>query len=205
MLALLLSASSLALAQSKSMPALEAEPGGEYLRAGDVIKLVVWREPDMTGEFPVHDNGVAVLPRVGAYDVTRETAASLKARLVEELETYLRDPVVDVIVLRRVKILGAVHRPGLYSLDLTMSLGDGLALAGGATGVGRRDRIEILRDGERIVAELNERTRITDSPLRSGDEVYVPERSWLARNYGVAVSIMTTGVGIMLAIILNKN
>lgn len=175
---------------------------GSYLRPGDVVKLVVWREDDITGEYPVDRNGILVVPKLGSYDVRGETPESLRARLLEDFSVYLKDPSVDVIVLRRVKVLGAVHRPGLFTVDPTMALGDALALAGGVHSLGRRDRIRLVRDGRVLLADLTEDVRLAELPLQSGDEIYVPEKGWLARNVGLVVGSVTATVGLMIAVLV---
>lgn len=76
------------------------------LRPGDVIRLNIWREPDMSGEFVIDEAGSVVFPRVGEYSVLSETPATLQAKLLADYGQYLRNPSIDVIVLRRVSIIG---------------------------------------------------------------------------------------------------
>ncbi|MBI4538215.1 MAG: polysaccharide biosynthesis/export family protein [Gemmatimonadetes bacterium] len=203
----------LALVLLASVPSLRAQGPvtadsareGSYLRAGDVVKLVVWREPDISGEFPVDERGSVVIPKLGRYDVRQHTPESLEAQLVEDFAAYLRNPAIDVIVLRRVKILGAVHRPGLFTLDPTMTLGDALAQAGGVVPTfGRRNNIRLIREGRVITTDLTEGTRVGDTAIRSGDEIYVPERSWILRNVGVLVSAGTALVSGVVIVLLAR-
>ena len=162
------------------------------LRPGDIVRLRILREPDMTGEFPINEDGVAVLPRLGRTTVTGETPRQLEARLVREYSRYLQQPAVEITLLRRVQVLGAVRTPGLHKVDATMTVSDVLALAGGTTTQGDPDRMELIRGGERIQVRLSAGTRIVDSPLQSGDQIYVPERSWLARNSGIIAAGLTS-------------
>jgi protein involved in polysaccharide export with SLBB domain len=165
------------------------------LQPGDLIRLRVWREPDLSGEFPVNDVGIAVLPQLGPLDVMSEPPESLRARLVRQLESFLNHSAVDVVFLRRVQIAGAVREPGLYHLDPTMTLGDALALAGGVLPEGRTDKVEIFREGERLQGTISGRILISHSAVRSGDQLYVPERSWISRNPGTilaGISALTT-------------
>jgi protein involved in polysaccharide export with SLBB domain len=99
-----------------------------------------------------------------------------------------------------VKVLGAVHRPGLYPVHATMSLGDVVAMAGGADWSGRRDSIELRRDGSRIRAQLDQATVVMDLPIRSGDEIVVRQRGWFARNPGVVVGGLSAVLGISIAL-----
>lgn len=174
---------------------------GDLLRPGDVIRLRIWREPDLSGEFLVDEDGVVVFPKLGPYVVTDDSPAALKARLVTAYQRYLRNPSIDVTILRRVTILGEVRSPGAYQVDPTMTLADAIALAGGSTSAGDANEIELYRDGVRLETRFNQRTRIGDTPIRSGDYIYVPERSWLRRNSGIATMI-STGVSLFIAIFI---
>jgi protein involved in polysaccharide export with SLBB domain len=184
-------------AQSAAVSSQGAQAQGtpwseQPLRPGDIIRLRVLREPDMTGEFPINEDGVAVLPRVGRTSVTGESPRQLEARLVREYSRYLQQPAVEVTLLRRVQVLGAVRTPGLHPVDATMSVSDVLALAGGATTQGDPDRIDLIRGGQRIPVRLSVGTRIVDSPIQSGDQIYVPERSWFSRNSGIIAAGLTS-------------
>lgn len=175
------------------------------LYPGDVVRLVVWREEDLTGEFPVNEDGVVVLPMVGPYDVTGMTVDSLHAELLKDFRVSLRNPSISIQVLRRVKVLGAVTNPGLYQVDRTMTIGDALALAGGADRFGKRDRIELIRDGSKLTDALNEGTPLEDLPIRSGDSIFVPEKSWLSQNFPAVVGVISATVGLAVALITAGN
>lgn len=188
------------LAQTPSSARPAAERQGDstgIVRPGDVIRLKVWREPDMSGDISVNDAGVATLPRLGAIQVSELSADSLQRYLVNTYAKDLRDPAIDVVVLRRVTILGAVRNPNVYQIDPTMTVADALALAGGAAPDGRQDRVELRRQGQANSIRLFRGQRLAETPLRSGDELYVPERSWLSRNTGLVLG----GVGTLTSIL----
>jgi protein involved in polysaccharide export with SLBB domain len=195
----MLLAPSVVAAQSDS-----AEPSAadvvDTLRPGDVLRLRIWREPDLSGEFPIDVRGVAVLPKLGPIDVGSIHPDSLQPRLVRAYDEYLNNPSIEVTILRRISVLGAVQKPGVYSVDPTMTVADVVALAGGAAPDGRRDRVELRRGNEQVLATLNERSRMTDSPIRSGDQLYVPQRSWLSRNTAIVVGLVGTAVSLTIAL-----
>ena len=173
----------------------------DKVRPGDVIQLVVWREEDLTGEFLVDRTGSVVLPLVGEYNVLSETPERFEARVVAAFRRSIVNPSIDVTVLRRVRIMGAVTEPGLYNVDPTMSVADALALAGGRTPLGDKSRVLLNRNGEQIGSYVDVNTPIYESPIRSGDELLVPERSWFSRNVGVAIAGVSTVAAILVAII----
>jgi polysaccharide export outer membrane protein len=182
-------------------PAPSPTPTGVLL-PGDVVRLRIWREPDLSGDFQVDEQGTVVLPKIGTLSIKQMPAASLKTMLVEKYSTYLRDPAIDVIVLRRVNVLGAVRTPGLYPVDATMTVADVLALAGGVGPDGSPDKAELIRGGTRLDVKLTRRTKIGDTPLQSGDQLYVPQRSWISRNPGVVAGTLTAVAGIVVSLLV---
>lgn len=174
----------------------------QLIRPGDAIRLRIWREPEMSGVYPVDERGRVVFPRVGEYSVLEDTPKTLSERLLADYREYLRNPSIEITVLRRVRIIGAVNEPGLHLVDPTVTLADALALAGGATSVGDPDRIRIIREGQEMAVDIRQNTRIGDSPIRSGDQIFVPERSWVARNSRVVAATITATVSLVIALFL---
>ncbi|HEX7117815.1 MAG TPA: polysaccharide biosynthesis/export family protein [Longimicrobiales bacterium] len=172
----------------------------DMLLPGDVIRLRIWREPDLTGEFPIAADGIVVLPKLGPLRATGQPPAALERKIIEMYGRYLRNPSIDVVFLRRINIQGAVRQPGLFPVDPTMTVGDALALAGGATPNGKPDEIELLRGGEKVTVDIDETTRISDLPIRSGDQLYVPERSWFVRNQGLVAALLSTTTTVLLTV-----
>jgi polysaccharide export outer membrane protein len=170
------------------------------LRPGDLIRLKIWREPDLSGDFPVSQTGDAVLPKIGTVNVTPLSVDSLTRFLRATYETYLRNPTIEVTLLRRITVSGAVRNPGLYPVDPTMTVADAVALAGGATGDGRLDRVYLSRGGKRMTIALNANSRLSDTPLTSGDQLSVPLRSWFSRNASWLVSGTLAMAGLVVAV-----
>lgn len=171
------------------------------VRPGDKVRLKVWREPDLSGEFAVDENGVVVLPKIGPVEIHELSTDSLKALLVARYSSSLRNPAVEVTVLHRVNVLGAVRNPGLYHVDLTTSVADVLAMAGGVSSEGNQNRIELVRGGKRLPVRLSGETRLADSAILSGDQLVVAERGWLERNTGL-IAAGLTGTALILAALI---
>jgi polysaccharide export outer membrane protein len=176
-----------------------AADSAAFAQPGDIVRLRIWREPDMSGDFTVDAKGIATFPRLGSLQVTRIDADSLQRMLVAEYARYLKNPAVEVVLLRRVRVVGAVRTPGLYTADQTMRIRDVLALAGGASAEGRTDRVRIDRDGRAMMLDLNASPRVNEFALRSGDQLYVPERSWIARNTPLVAAILSVSGGLIIA------
>src|SRR4029077_5334979 len=119
-----------ASAQTATPSANKPDSTAGVLRPGDLIRLRIWREPDLSGEFQVDENGIATFPKIGPFNVLDESPESLKAKLLSGYAVYLRNPSVEVTMLRRINVFGAVQKPGLYPVDPTMTIADAVAAAG---------------------------------------------------------------------------
>jgi polysaccharide export outer membrane protein len=176
----------------------------DTLRAGDVVRLWVWREKDMSGDFPVPENGMVVLPKIGPWKVTGIPTDQLKAAIIQEYEKYLRNPAIEITYLRRINVLGAVKEPGVYPLDATMTIANALALAGGTRPEGKPDEVQLFRGGQKLVGRITQQTRISDLAIQSGDQLYVPERSWASRNTGLVAAMLSSLVSVTVALIVRN-
>lgn len=181
-------------ASESAIPAANREP----LRPGDAIRLRFWREPDLSGEYTVDERGAAVLPILGTRALTDVSAEELKRRLHAEYAQHIRDQAVEITPLRRVTIIGSVNQPGLYHVDPTMTLADAVALAGGSRREGKLDAVKVLRGGEEIRSNLDSSQPVLNH-VRSGDQIFVPERSWIARNPGVIIGASISVLGLLLS------
>jgi protein involved in polysaccharide export with SLBB domain len=171
------------------------------LRPGDIVQLRVFREPDLSGDFRIDETGTVVLPHLGSISATSATPDSVRSLIVTTYSRYLRDPAITVTFLRRVSVLGEVKSPGVYNADPTQSVADVIALAGGITPDGRRDRISLIRNGHEVIAKLTPDEPLVTSPIRSGDQLYVPQKSWIARNPAAFAGILSGILGGAAAII----
>jgi protein involved in polysaccharide export with SLBB domain len=159
------------------------------IQPGDRVALRIWNEPLMSDTFPVSETGEVVLPNLGSVRVADRTASELQNSLREAYSEYLRNPSVAVTALRRVAVQGEVREPDLYLVDLTMTLRDVIALAGGVTEQGNPADIRIIRGGEVVPVGRGRHARFSTIELRSGDQIMVGRRSWFELN---SLAIATT-------------
>ena len=146
-------------AQVDSGSARDSE-SGSMLRPGDVIKVTVWREPDWSGEFAVDESGTAVLPRIGPVHVTAMSSDSLRRFVRDSLSKFLRNPSIEVTPLRRIQVLGSVRNPENYPVPPTVTVGDAVAVAGGATPEGKPDEVILRRNGQDLRVKLAKEIRL---------------------------------------------
>lgn len=178
-----------------------AEPAPVTLAPGDVIELTVWREEDLTGEFIVDEAGVVTLPLLGERKVTGIPVSELRAQLLRDYRVELQNPSITIRPLRRIYVLGEVNEPGLFTVDPTVSIAGAIALAGGATGAGDLNRIRVVRDGIAVRDRLGQETALQSGDIRSGDQIFVGQRNWFARNTTFVVSMLLSVSGIVISIL----
>jgi protein involved in polysaccharide export with SLBB domain len=172
----------------------------DMLRPGDAVRLRVWKEPDLSGDFTINEAGIVTLPKVGPLQATTESVDSLKSRVVKAYQRYLKQPSIEVMPLRRIRVAGAVRNPGLYTADPTMTIADVIALAGGATPQGRQDRVTLIRNGVASQSQLSPDAAAAQVLLRSGDQVFVPERRLIHRNPGVVIGAVSAAASVIWAV-----
>jgi polysaccharide export outer membrane protein len=156
------------------------------LGPGDVIKVSVFGNPDLSLETRVSQTGSISFPLIGEVAIGGLAASEAEKKIASMLETggFLRKPQVNLIVTllqsQQVSVLGQVNRPGRYPIDGTRTLTDILALAGGVAPEGG-EIITLIRnrDGKttKETIDLVEMMRSGDFnknlELTSNDVVYV--------------------------------
>jgi polysaccharide export outer membrane protein len=109
------------------------------LGAGDVLKITVYGQPDLSLETKVSESGTISYPLIGEVKVggLSQAAAERKIAGLLEHDGYLKKPQVNIAVAQnlsqQVSVLGQVQHPGRYPVESHRSLTDILALAGGLT------------------------------------------------------------------------
>lgn len=171
------------------------------LRPGDAIRVEIWREEDLSGDFTVALDGTVTLPLLGRQNLSEIPLNMLRDTLTAQYRVHLRNPSINVTPIRRVTVLGQVQKPGLYGADPTIALAGLVALAGGATGEGSLDRIRIVREGQVLRERVGAGETLTSADVRSGDHIIVDQKSWFARNSTFVVSTMLTLGSIAISII----
>jgi protein involved in polysaccharide export with SLBB domain len=180
-------------------------PERAFVKPGDVIKLYVWREEDMSQEFLVQASGRVVLPRIGEIDVVHMPKPALRDSIIAALRLTLNNPSIEVTFLKRINVLGAVRKAGVYNVDETMTIATVLALAEGAEPHGKPDQVELQRGDQTIRSNITRRERVDDLALESGDQLFVPEKSWIARNSPIVAATLLSGVVSVAIALLVRN
>ena len=146
------------------------------LQSGDKIRVTVFGEEKLSGEFEIDPSGYVSLPLAGTLPAAGLTKLELERDLASKLKSnYLRDPkvTVDVATFRQIYVLGEVQKPGAYPFQSGLNVMSAMAVAGGATYRASNSRVMIQRSGE---VQLKEYELDPSVPIMPGDVIRVPER-----------------------------
>lgn len=188
-----------AWAQQQQRPAAPAAPAAaEYrLGAGDVVRVTVYQNPDLTLEGRISEAGTLSYPLLGSVRVGGLTVTDAERRIADGLRqgNFVRQPQVSVLVTQvrgnQASVIGQVNRPGRFPIETAdLRLSDLLAMAGGVaptgadviTVVGTRNGQPFRREVD-VVNMFRGANRQEDLLVLNGDVVYV-ERAPMIYIYG---------------------
>lgn len=169
---------------------------------GDVVRITVWRQPELSGEFRIMSDGSIGHPLYQAINVRAVPIRALADRVRQFLTTYEQNPQFTLEPLVRVAVGGQVRLPNLYTLPVGTTVSQAVAQAGGATERGNLAHVQLLRDGRTQIIDLssaNPRGN-TPGPIRSGDELLVGQRGNPLRDViGPLASVLGAAAAIIIA------
>ena len=142
---------------------------------GDKVKLTIFGEEDLSGEFEVDNTGSLAIPLVGEIRVRGLTPRAVERKIVRVLEEgYLKNPRVNVEVLnfRPFFILGEVNKPGSYPYANEMTVINAVALGGGYTTRAKTGKVIVRR----AATPEKEEWLSEDAVVYPGDVLRVDER-----------------------------
>lgn len=147
------------------------------LGAGDVIRLTVYGEDVLTGQYPINADGFVAIPLIGDMQASGLIKDELQIKITEALVRggYLTSPqvTVDVVSLRPIYILGEVRNPGKYQWQPDFTAFHAIASAGGYTPRAAKGLILIDRGAGKEREHLN---AAEATPILPGDSITVRER-----------------------------
>jgi polysaccharide export outer membrane protein len=154
-----------------------ASAAGTYvLGPTDRVRLKVYGEPDIAGEYEVDSNGYVSVPLAGHIRAAGLTTSQLERSITSALaKGIVRDPRVNVEIAlyRPYYILGEVKRGGEYPYRLGLTVMDAVASAGGFTYRANESKVYLRRSGGGV-----EESYALDAPILifPGDSIRIPER-----------------------------
>ena len=156
----------------------QAARSDPVLRPGDMLRLSVWRHPELSGDFLVAPDSTVVHPLYQRVQVVGVPLPVVKERLRALLVTYEQGVEFAIEPLFAVTVAGEVRQPNLYRLPQGTTFAQAIAQAGGPTELGRLDRVHVIRRDSAMVIDLARNySRYERLPIASGDQVLVARRS----------------------------
>ena len=147
------------------------------LAPGDKVKITVFNEPDLSGEFQVNDSGHIALPLAGEVPAVDKTIPEFKAEVAKILRgRFMKNPrvAIEVTNYRPFNVIGEVRNAGQYSYRPGLTVQDAVAMAGGYTYRANTRTLYVRRvnaGGEDTVQTDGDRALVLP-----GDNIRVPER-----------------------------
>lgn len=170
-----------------TQPAVASASAEYRLGAGDVIRVTVYQNPDLTTESRLTETGLVTFPLLGSIRLGGLSVTQAEKLITDGLRNgnFVRQPQVTLVVLvvrgNQASLLGQFNRPGRYPLEVAdMRLTDLVALAGGVAPYGA-DQIVItgLREGRPMRVEVDLPAlfapggRERDILIHNGDAIWV--------------------------------
>jgi len=186
-----------ALAGCSSTPAYPPAPtqtgnvNWNYLIGpGDSVQVFVWRNPEVTGTFPVRPDGKMTMNLIEDLQASGKTPTQLARDIEKTLSKYIQEPIVTVIVSggvgpfdQQIRVVGEAAKPQALNYREKMSLIDLMISVGGLTDFAAGNKAYILRTTEGKQARLGVRLEdllkggdiSANVDMRPGDVLVVPE------------------------------
>jgi protein involved in polysaccharide export with SLBB domain len=179
------------------------EDSAAGLSPGDPVRVKVWREPELSGDFVVTPEGTLDHPRFDTVQVAGVPLQVARARLRAFLSKEYTDPLIILEPMLRVAVQGEVRQPSLYPMSRSTTVGQAIAIAGGPTDRGKLNEVRLVRGKEQLRLDLTKPTASDASMLvRSGDQLYVGRRggSFFRDVLTPFASLTAAFVGVIVAI-----
>lgn len=181
------------------------------MRPGDVLRIVVYRDKELSNEYPIDARGFVQIPGLGVIQVAgldpTEVTDRLKLALIER--GFAR-PEISVQPLIRVSVLGEVRAPNVYPVDPGTSLLQLLTVAGGPTDRAKLRDTRVIRDGRAFRVDMEsalDGSAAGRIVLYSNDVIVVGRRRGLtSENLGATLTAASLVLAILnIAFLVRQN
>lgn len=157
---------------------------------GDSVNVFVWRNPEVSGTFPVRPDGKMTMNLVEDMQASGKTPSQLARDIEKSLSKYIQEPIVTVIVgggvgpfSQQIRVVGEAAKPQALNYRENMTLVDLMIAVGGLTDFAAGNRAYILRSeggkqeklGVRLESLMKDGDYSANVDLRPGDVLVIPE------------------------------
>jgi protein involved in polysaccharide export with SLBB domain len=162
--------------EAQQQAIITASTESPRLQAGEKIRVTVYGEASLSGDYQIDPSGYIALPLAGTVKAAGFTQPELEKELAKKFRSeYLKSPKVTVSVaeFRPFYILGEIEKPGSYPYSSGLNAMSAIAIAGGPTYRASRSAILIQRSGE---SGMHEYPLASTIPIMPGDIIRLPQR-----------------------------
>jgi polysaccharide biosynthesis/export protein len=153
------------------------------LRVGDVVRVSVWRNPELGGTVVIGDDGTMIHPIYRSVRAAGLTHRQLEDEVRQVLQRFEVNPEFVVEPLYQVWVTGEVRSPNMYAVPQFTSVPQAVAQAGGPTPDARLRSVRLLRDGRETTIDLTRPSiELAEVRVHSGDQIIVERRTNLFRD-----------------------
>lgn len=154
------------------------------LKPGDQLRIVVWRNPELSGDFPIAGNGTITHPLFREIQVVGVPLPTVEDRLRTFLTKFVTNPQFVMQPLVKIVVGGQVRSPSVYSVPPETTIAQAIMLAGGPTEFGKLDDVHVIRERQDVHVDL---TKIDSDvgllQIRSNDQILVGRKRNIFRDY----------------------
>jgi protein involved in polysaccharide export with SLBB domain len=173
------------------------------LEPGDVVRILVWRRPEFSGDFPIAFDGSITHPLYRTVRVVNIPLPQVEARIKQFLTQYDAEPAFTFSPLLRIFVIGEIHQPNTLTVPPGTTVSQAIALAGGPTDQANLEKVRIIRAGATIPIDLTRPDlAVARTTIRSGDEIIVERSRNVLRDYIGPVAALIGGFGAVANIII---
>lgn len=184
---------------ANAQTAVSGDPIGQTLSPGDQLRIVVYKDADLTCDCFVAANGTVIHPLYREVAVVGVPLLVVEERLRTFLSKYKQVPQFVIQPLVKIVVRGEVRAPNIYSVPPETTIAQAVQLAGGATELGRLDKIVVIRDRQEIQIDLSRPDADAAMlQIRSNDQIVIGRKRQSALQY---ISPAFSAIGAVFSII----
>jgi len=171
----------------------------QIIGPGDQVRIVVYRQPELSGDFAIASNGTIVHPLYREVQVTGVPISVVEDRLRTFLTKYVTNPQFVILPLVKVIVAGEVKAPNVYPVPPETTVQQVVAQAGGPTDRGALDDVRMVRDRQEVRIDLSRpNSEAANLQIRSGDLILVGRQGASFRDY---IAPVTSSLGLVVSLI----
>jgi polysaccharide biosynthesis/export protein len=177
--------------------------GPNALNPGDQVRILVWRNPELSGDFTVSANGTLNHPLYRDIQVTGIPLTTVEERLRTFISRYTTNPQFVFSPLVKIIVGGEVRTPNIFSVPPETTVTQAVILAGGPSERGKMSSVKLLRDGQTINLDMGRPdSQAASLQVRSGDQIIIPRYTNVFRDFLGPTASMVGAVAAIVSIFL---